>query len=283
MNKNNIKEGKFESHRLGNVIDMWYFSNFKEFGDKKISDINNFDTRKNDCFSYFLLKNKNIYKKPGDLNLVGYWPIYYYQNIIKCIHNFESNLRSAMEEYDKLNNGILFSQKFKGNKHCVIHYRLGDVVTLGDVIDYKNIIDVIRDLEDEIDTIEIMDGGKNHHPVRLAQGFNTFKKSLLREDVKNSDIIYNNFYSDLIDTFPNMKIIKSEKKSADEDFYRMSSAPILITGAGSYAMASAIAGKSRIIRTPACKNLDHPKEGCIEEIKINKNNCDWKTYNYQML
>ena len=40
---------------------------------------------------------------------------------------------------------------------------------------------------------------------------------------------------------------------------------------------------ARIIRTPSCKNLDHPNSGLIKDIKLNKKNCDWKTYNYKML
>ena len=280
INNKNIKKGEFESHRLGNVIDLWYFSNFSK---NKIKDLNEIETRKNNCFSYYLIKNRNLSLEPENINFKGDWPIYYYENIIKCFDNFQINLRHTMEKYDKVNNGKLFNQKFSGEKHCVIHYRLGDVVTLGDAIDYNSIINVIEELKDKIDTIEIMDGGQNHHPIRLAQGFATFKKSLLREDVSKSSQIYNNFYSSLNQKFPNINVIKSEKRTSDEDFYRMASSPILITGAGSYAIAAAIGGNSKIIRTPSCKDLDHPKYGCLEDLVINKKGCDWKTYEYEML
>ena len=140
-----------------------------------------------------------------------------------------------------------------------------------------------RELSNEIDTIEIMDGGQSHHPIVMNEGIVNYKKSLFREDEKTSGKIYNDFYNNLKSEFKNMKIIKSQKGTTDEDFFRMVSAPILITGGGSYALASAIASKARIIRTPSCKNLDHPKEGCIKNIKIPKKDCDWKTYQYSML
>ena len=278
VNSSNMATNKFESYRLGNVIDVWYFS---KFSNEKKKELKNFVTKKNECFSYYLINNINRTEK-SNFKPKG-WGIYYYDNIIKFLDDFHIDLRKEMEIYDKKHNNILFDQKYESEKHCIIHYRLGDVVTLGDTIDYRNIIDCIRELSNEIDTIEIMDGGQSHHPIVMNEGIVNYKKSLFREDEKTSGKIYNDFYNNLKSEFKNMKIIKSQKRTTDEDFFRMVSAPILITGGGSYALASAIASKARIIRTPSCKNLDHPKEGCIKNIKIPKKDCDWKTYQYSML
>ena len=282
-NKNTL-DGTFESYRLGNAIDLWYFSNFENLSKRKSKELSSFPTKKNNCFSYHLINNRSLINKPKNIDLKGEWPIYYYDNITKCLDNFQFNLKQMMSRYDSLNDGKLFSQNFNSDKHCIIHYRLGDVVTLGDAINYTSIINVIEELKEKIDTIEILDGGQNHHPIQVVDGVKVFAKGLLRSDVSTSSKIYNDFYKSLNDKFPNINVIKSEKRTSDEDFFRMVSAPILITAAGSYAIAAAIAGDSKIIRTPSCKDLDHPKYGCLEkDIQLDKKYCDWKTYQYEIL
>jgi len=285
VNHTNIKDEKFESYRLGNIIDLWYFSNITK-RQKLINNLHSFDRKNKDSFSIYLTKQNKLKYELGDYDKSKYFnedfSSYYYDNVIFCVNNFHLNLRGMMEEYNQKHDNILFNQQFEDENHCVIHYRLGDVVTLGDVIDYKDLIQTIRDLEVKLSVIEIMDGGKNHHPVRL-NSISTFKKTLFKEDTNSSEVIYNKFYSELKETFPDTKVIQSEKRTTDEDFFRMASAPILITGGGSYALTAAVGGKSRIIRTPSCKTLDFPSQGCRENLDIPKEGCNWKTYQYKML
>ena len=285
INYTNIKDKKFESYRLGNMIDLWYFSNITK-RKKLLDNLHSFDRKNKDSFSIYLTKQNKLKYELGDYDKTKYFnedfSSYYYDNVIFCVNNFHLNLRDMMKEYDQKHNNILFDQNFSDENHCVVHYRLGDVVTLGNVIDYNNLIQTIKDLKIKLSVIEIMDGGKNHHPVRL-NSISAFKKTLFKEDTNSSQIIYHKFYSELKETFPDTKIIQSEKRTTDEDFFRMASAPILVTGGGSYALTAAIGSKSRIIRTPSCKTLNFPSQGSRENLVILKDDCDWKTYQYNML
>ena len=186
-----------------------------------------------------------------------------------------------MQEFDNIHENKLLDQKFEDDKHCLIHYRLGDVVSLGDVIDYKYILQTLKDLKINFSVIEIMDGGRTHTGKPFGN-LDVWKNFIFNTDLKESNKIYEDFYQELKDNFPNTKIIQSPKKSTDEDFFRMSSAPILVTGTGSYALSACIGGKSRIIRTPASKDLDFPSLGNKKIQKIPKKNSDWITYDYRM-
>lgn len=283
-----VSNEKFQSHRLGNVIDRWYLNT-------NIPSLNNFESmyekdpsKNKESFSKYLMKNlkrytpelndhyKNKLKKIGSGFL-----IYHYEFINICVNDFHINLNKIMIEYDNLHNNILF-KKIQDENHCIIHFRLGDYISLGDVINYDHIISTMKDLNIKFTTIEIMDGGKNHNSS-LFSSFNGFKNYFTNKEVDKSKKIAKEFYKTLEENFPESKIIQSGKRTVDEDFYRMASAPILITAGGSFAIGAAIASKARIIRTPSCKTLDFPSQGCIENLIVNKDNCDWKTYQYTML
>jgi hypothetical protein len=201
---------------------------------------------------------------------------YYYDNIILCVNDFHKKIKFMMKRYDDFNKNILSNQKFKDENHCIIHYRLGDYITLGDTLNFEDIIRELKLLDIKFSGIEIMDGGKDHTTYNFFKGIYNNEKSI-------SEKIYNNFYTSLRKNFPDIDIIKSKKRTTDEDFYRMSAAPILVTAGGSYAAIAAIAGSSRIIRTPSCKTLDFPSKGCRENLIVPKKGTDWKTYQYTML
>lgn len=288
---NKISSDKFQSHRLGNVIDLWYVcSKFKH--PHRINSLKEKDPKNinKESFSQYLMNNLKVYqntleeensKKLSD-SVKTTFLTYYYDKINLCINDFHTNLLQIMKEYDNLHNNILFNQKFQDENHCVIHFRLGDYVSLGDVINYQDIIDTMKDLKIKFSVIEIMDGGKNHK-TSMFYSWKTFKNRFSDKELSESEKISQKFHDSLRKSFPESKIIQSEKRTSDEDFYRMSSAPILITAGGSYAITAAIASTGRIIRTPSCKTLDFPSQGCREDLIIPKNNCDWKTYQYTML
>ena len=279
------KSKKFESIRLGNVIDLWYTGSY--FGEKKIlEELNDIDgIRNKNSLSRFLIENTKIKNKSLEqktLEILNKSAMkegaitYYYDNIILCVNDFHKKIKFMMKKYDDFNKNILSNQKFKDENHCIIHYRLGDYITLGDTLNFEDIIRELKLLDMKFSAIEIMDGGKDHTTYNFFKGLYNNEKSI-------SEKIYNNFYTSLTKNFPDIDIIKSKKRTTDEDFYRMSVAPILVTAGGSYAAIAAIAGTSRIIRTPSCKTLDFPSRGCRENLIVPKKGTDWKTYQYTML
>ena len=78
---------------------------------------------------------------------------------------------------------------------------------------------------------------------------------------------------------PNAKIVHRAAGSVDADFYRMVHAPLLVTAAGSFAVAAAVAGHGRAIRTPASDNLNFPHLYTRAEETMADN---WRTYAYSM-
>lgn len=290
-----VSSKKFESHRLGNVIDRWYLQT--NIPDKfYIESMHDKDPKNKESFSHYLMKNLKKYTPEFDnyyknklKEIDKSFLIYHYERINLFVNDFHINLRTIMKEYDNLHNNFLFKQDITDENHCIIHYRLGDYVTLGDVIDYNYIISAMKELNINFSTIELMDGGKNHNTLLIDNFINMFKNSksnftiFKHKEINESEKIAKDFYESLKENFPHSNIIQSDKRTVDEDFYRIASAPILITAGGSFAIAAAIASKSRIIRTPSCECLDFPSKGCIGNLTVIKNNCDWKTYQYTIL
>ena len=291
FSKSEISSDKFNSHRLGNVIDQWYTSSkFPDTGNYQKMIQKDPPNKDKDSLSQYLIQNvreyddmlnsdtKNILKQ----QVKGGFLSYHYDRIILCVNDFHYNLNNIMKEYDNIHNNVLTNQHFEDDTHCIVHFRLGDYVSLGDVIDYNYTIDAMKNLNKTFSVIELMDGGKSHKSTMFSS-FSGFKNYFNNHEISKSEQISNDFIEKLKQTFPSSKVIQSEKRSPDEDFYRMSYAPILITAGGSFAITAAIGGKSKIIRTPSCKTLDFPSKGCENDVIIPKNQCDWKTYQYKML
>jgi hypothetical protein len=76
---------------------------------------------------------------------------------------------------------------------------------------------------------------------------------------------------------PSATFVRHSPLSIDADWYRLALAPMLLTGAGSFAVTAAIAGVGKRIRTPAADNLNFPDRATREEELIANN---WRTYTY---
>ena len=77
---------------------------------------------------------------------------------------------------------------------------------------------------------------------------------------------------------PSARIVRRAAFSTDADFFRAAHAPMLVTGAGSFAVTAAIAGHGHQIRTPAAANLNFPNRGGLAEGAVLAAN--WRTYTY---
>jgi hypothetical protein len=288
---NNISDAKFNSHRLGNVIDQWYTSaKFPDSGNYRKMIEKDPPNKSKDSFSQYLIRNVRTYentissvnRNTLERQVKGGFLTYYYDRIVLCVDDFHSNLSKIMQEYDEIHNNVLTKQAFNGPSHCILHFRLGDYVSLGDVIDYSCTIDAMQKLNIPLSTIELMDGGKSHNSPMFSS-FQGFKNYFSNNELSESEKISSDLIQALEAAFPESKIVQSEKRTSDEDFYRMAAAPILVTAGGSFAITAAIGGSSRIVRTPACKTLDFPSKGCGSQMTVPKTGCDWQTYSYKML
>jgi hypothetical protein len=154
---------------------------------------------------------------------------------------------------------------------CVIHYRLGDFITLGQCIDPISIIDACISLPIKPTIFYILDGGSTH-------GGNTNL-----DPTQSLDLVKK--LSDLLSSkFPDSRVVVAPKGSTDDDFFQITAASNLVTTGGSFGILGALSSYATSIRTPACKNTNFPQQGKQNPRKITAGDCpDWRLYDYEML
>ena len=76
---------------------------------------------------------------------------------------------------------------------------------------------------------------------------------------------------------PRAKIVRTPAASIDADWFRIAHAPLLVTGAGSFAVTAAIASHATKVRTPAADNLNFPDRATVPVEQLAPN---WRTYAY---
>ena len=130
-----------------------------------------------------------------------------------------------------------------------------------------------------------LDGGALRASREVNASGGASEHGMAARMVKASDRARDELYAALRKALPLAILVRAPARSADEDFYRMVHAPLLLTAAGSYAIAAAIAAYGKV-RTPASKNWRHP-EGeqlpptvmCAESGGLCSN---WSTFAYSM-
>ena len=263
-----LKKLHGNSHRLGNLIDAWYFGSL---GSKeRVRHFNHMHPNcSNQSFGKFLKIKKslgnNYHQKDLD-TLVGnsdkFWAVYDYDNIMLSLPFFQKALCYEMDKYEK------YKRKHeKEDFDCVIHMRTGDFIRLNQVIDPQYLAKACAEICDPHDKIGIVDGGTKHgiqNNVDIISKSNMLKEKLINELEKLGLSNITTFGSD-----------------PDTDFFNCAKAPKLVTAGGSFAICAAIANRNGIIRTPACKNINFCRShGTIEPKYIHKK---WKTYSYETI
>jgi FkbM family methyltransferase len=272
--KNNTKEEyspgnntNFNTKRIGNLVDAWFAGSL---GSKE--RIKEFINIKKECpvgsFGSFLnIEPRNIIAPnlTDDIihayvsNSEKFWATYDYNNILLVYKDFSNSLRREIDNF--VNSNKINIPKYD----VVIHYRIGDFIREGKMIDPQSIINVFKSLKiSPKATVCILDGGMNYGDLNEDEiKKSNFLKNIIRTEISKTHQIYN------------------ISNDIDIDYFLCSYAPILITGPGSFAITAAIANQHGIIRTPSCKNTNFcEKEGKSVQKIIHKN---WVTYDYTLL
>lgn len=213
------------SYRLGNIIDAWYGSR---------SHLDEMTRNFPDTFGKFLVTFP-VEKKP-DIPLGEYW-WQYFTNIKRVIVPLQESLRKAIDSY--------FSNKYQETdlrETCIIHLRLGDFLHMKETFHYENIIKALDKLPVCPRTIEILNGGKYHFSTSDA--------------LNSSNQIIEKLETSIREKFPNTEVIISDSTDADLDFYKLTKAPMIITGLGSFAIFAAVANRNFRL-TPSFEVLHH--------------------------
>ena len=267
MSKNN----EFTNYRLGNIIDAWYFGSL---GSKeRISQYNSMmkAIKCNNCLArYFKLNegismNNNLKKEVLSNNSELFWATYDYNNLKIAMPEYGNDIRKIVDSYLLKNKNKI--PKYEKNQ-LIIHYRLGDFIKDG-IIDPNSLINVIKNIPITYSKIEILNGGIYHQLENLNK-YKLISINILEELKKNLQTIY-----------PNATIILSNENNPDIDFIKMVYAPILITGAGSFAITAACANiTASYIRTPSLENTNFPNSKQIIPFPITKY---WNLYMFKLV
>jgi hypothetical protein len=267
------------THRLGNLIDAWYFGSLgKPLSIREFHILCNL--QKKGSFGEFLKKSfpvtsgldkstqKHLFLQdnrkarwPQQKNEYFPWSIYAYRNIQLVHKDLQKLLKNCLFQFAGLDKG----HSMVSSVDTVVHYRLGDFISLGFCIDPKSVAEAVGSLYEnklEHTTIGIVDGGALHkasqHDINLGQKIKTYLKKQLQKQL------------------PHASIRDCGGASADADFFLCATAPRLVTAGGSFAVCAAVANTG-LVATPACQNLNF----CSQSIPCGNIRKGWSTYSYE--
>ena len=207
------------------------------------------------------------------------WGFYTYPTIRALMPQLRHDLRAAMRGYSEAFDSSLMRQSYEGGpSHLVVHYRLGDFVTNRWCVPPRDVAAAASALSPSI--VEIMDGGVRH--LDQIDGWSAGPHKANRSRIAFANRVNGEVQLLLEEALraavPSARLIRHTPVSIDADWYRIANAPMLITGAGSFAVTAAIAGLGHHIRTPAADNLNFPDRGPRPATEVLAHN--WRTYNY---
>ena len=243
------------NYRLGNLIDMWYRYRVSAYeqDEKKVEDIM-FDLvfkSPENSFARFLYEHR---RDPGRSNFTWlrntafeiachtFW-LYEYSAVAVVQTNYKHMIDEIVEKYLHENNVSL--PQFT-NSTCVVHYRLGDMLSLG-------VLDPVW-MAEAVYNWSISQDLKITNFYILGAGINYTKNE--GEIIAGRRLLHK-FISQLKIHFSQSNISIDIEGTPDEDWFKMYSAPLLFTAHGSYAI-SAAAASSGIRATPAMDNTNFP-------------------------
>lgn len=136
--------------------------------------------------------------------------------------------------------------------------------------------------------VEILDGGSHHYNIKdqpkdmlgpNRPGGAESAGGSKKQNVDWTAAMASRLEISLAAALPHARILRPAAASVDMDFFRMVHAPLLLTGAGSFAASAASAALGREVWTPASQNLNFPHLGQRKPERLAEN---WQTYTYAM-
>jgi len=233
-----------KNYRLGNLIDKWWSYRVcrgEVYQGKIAHDFEDILGRApRNSFGLYLWEHRNESSADhgGNIQLnsliatayedtfLTFW-IYEYSAISTVLAPLRIALREAIEGYSK-SIGHVIPEVAPGT--CVIHYRLGDMLSVG-VLDPIHMAQALymwslqHGREDSIRRFEVLAAGLGHgSSVELSQ----------------SRQILNVFLHAVQSLFPGVSISVETEGTPDDDWFKMITAPFLFTSHGSYAISAAV-------------------------------------------
>ena len=181
-------------------------------------------------------------------------PIYFTSVIVATLPLIGPDLRTQLKRYANFHDASLlrgWTDRVTPSEdaHCVIHYRVGDFLTLvnqdGLIISPASVAAAAASFRPRPTTIEVLDGGIgwNSSIGVDSEASSTIDRSL--------EALYNLSLA-LKAALLAAWLPPSTLRSPDEDLYIMANAPMLVTAGGSFGLVGAIGGAAgQQVRSPA--------------------------------
>ena len=178
----------------------------------------------------------------------GFHTSYRYERVRKLLPSLQDTFRAALDTFRPGWPPSLLPNDPCANATCVVHYRVGDLATIGAPLP-DAVAEAATDFDPAPRCFILLNGGANHY----CKPGQRLQEDHLAQRAATSDCGASRsqqLVEELRQRFPQAEI-RHESGSADDDFLRAVRAPMLLTGVGSFAMHMAIAARGQV-RTPAC-------------------------------
>jgi hypothetical protein len=258
------EDKKYFKSRIGNLVDAWYFGSLGSAERRQQFAELQMQSGQNSFGSFLKLDDALRHQLPcstvSELVIASdaFWAVYDYNNIALCIYEFQQALEHQMVQYANLHRPeLLRSQPYD----CIIHYRIGDFLALGQLIDPQSVADACTSLHPQ--RIGLMDGGMSHNADEATRRDSLKVKNALKRMLQKA--------------LPNTRVDDCPAGDPDTDFFICARSPMLVTAGGSFAICAAIANHG-IVRTPACENTNFCQTGSVP---VREMRPGWTTYAYK--
>lgn len=249
-------------YRLGNIIDGWYGEAHVQ---RREDDIRFIAGLSRGTFGNFLTEYKPRFLIPKSelsetfkRNAAEWWWCYFYDNFRATHPHFANSLRDAV--INAVEAGVLRDMRPSTPRTCVVHFRVGDFLNLNSVMSLDDMCGAVALFGDTPDRFEVLGGGRHFRADEMV--------------LEASNATIRRLLNTLKTMYPAAEVVFVDSNNADDDFMRMVSAPMLLTGPGSFAIMAAAANTNKRL-TPALRNMNFVHEGSIPPGHVYEN---WYTY-----
>jgi hypothetical protein len=169
-------------------------------------------------------------------------------------------------------------------RHCVVHYRVGDLAEFLHQLKQqravnlspKSLASAVASFRPPPLTVEILNGGAFHFnkDYLTRDAINITEDT---EEAKSFQAIIN-LKDAIAQMLPDAQVSINSGGTVDEDWFKLSQAPMAAVSMGSFALSAVLAGTNNQIRSPASKDLLNP----IEQEAPTQMRPGWITYGYEL-
>eukprot|EP00928_Gymnodinium_smaydae_P063228 TRINITY_DN46884_c0_g1_i1.p1 TRINITY_DN46884_c0_g1~~TRINITY_DN46884_c0_g1_i1.p1 ORF type:complete len:381 (-),score=55.57 TRINITY_DN46884_c0_g1_i1:191-1273(-) len=294
-----------KSEQLGNFISYWYFASLPfEHSNKKLAtekfqrlstlQCQSEETPTGTCFGGYLSTKLGAGVSPLSdekkrevvaLREITVPLLYSLGSRHDLAQPIGDDLWAQMYDYaSHVDPSLLVAQ----SNTCIVHYRVGDLVNSlvswgneASVLSTRSVASAVASLRPHqqlCSSVEILGSGATHPCMDFGKPCFGKARNVTKQERASLSLL-TQLKQDIEAQLPHAKVEVRAGGTADEDFYKMATAPGLVIGAGSFAVAGALAGRNNDVLSPAARDWLCLQCGQDEPMEVRPN---WRTYKYEL-